>query len=192
MTLQTHSLLSLYLALPSSPGFPWPCPRLRTSLQPLQGHQPLPQWCHSRAGLHLPTGLPWAPMGRPEGPCPILASAWPALREVPNAQGWSCPSGPLLPCSWLALPSATWRSPQCPSPRDLPHAAAPWQHPLQSPHFPDSADFWIPYGNVISILCDGLASENITNHCWFSYAPNKNIPIKYSESVHNQKLPESI
>lgn len=99
-----------------------------------QGHQPLPQQCHSRAGLQLLTALPshgpqqsWHTSGLV---FPAGAQPEPSLipRDVPNAQGycspwchqaalpcWGCPQCHPLPCHPGAVPSV----PSCPAVQGL-------------------------------------------------------------------------
>lgn len=85
--------------LPSLPWSPSTYPRPRTPCQPPWGHHPLPQQCHSSAGLQLPTALLWAPPRqstlKPVSQPSLVPSLYPGLR---------CPSAPWLPCSCLSDP----------------------------------------------------------------------------------------
>ena len=92
------------LRLEGTPGPACPCPAPWGSPYPahgprphviLPGRQPLPQGCHSRACLQLPTTLPCpamgpAELGPPVGPHPGLALTCPHPQG--GAQGWGCPA----------------------------------------------------------------------------------------------------
>lgn len=119
------------LTVPTQP--PWGSPHLPMAQNPSsapQGCQPLPQQCHRRDHLQLPTALPWWSMGctklgSPMGPHPGPASAWP--HEGGLCPGLALPPCPSLPFSWL------WDRPRllgqplvllAPQP---PARAVPWQ-----------------------------------------------------------------
>lgn len=92
----------------TGPG--WPQPILPTAQNPiaaLQGCQPLPQGCCSRAGLHHPTTLPCPAMGSDEPGPPAVS--WPGLALAGGAQFPRLGLSPSLPAPWLALPP--WESP---------------------------------------------------------------------------------
>lgn len=127
--------LPVVTVLAHSMGFPPPCPWPRTPCQPPRLPlilptaqdpieapwicQPLPHWCYSRAGLQLPTSLPWLAMGPVKlgstvGPCLQGGAWWPGLWMT-----W-CPQAVLLlighgmgPGCQL-LPSRTWGPPGAP------------------------------------------------------------------------------
>ena len=72
------------------------------------GRQSLPQWCHSRAGLQLPTALP----------CP-----GPAERGPPVAQCLAPRLPPSCPPSWLGWWDGPWPpGPALTAPRGSPHS----------------------------------------------------------------------
>lgn len=80
-------------------------------------HQPLPQWCPSKAGLQLPQPCPAKGPTEPWAHVPAWPQPVPICREVPDA--WGCPilPGCSVPgCCWdrLCLPGPALRQgPSC-------------------------------------------------------------------------------
>ena len=80
-------------------------PTLSTAQDPISGpwiQQPLPQHCHIKASLQLPTSLPDPAMGLTElGPPPVHLRPILIPRRCLVPWAVDAPGIPWLPCSWL-------------------------------------------------------------------------------------------
>lgn len=101
------------------------------------------------------------------GPCTTQSLSLPCAQGSALCPGLVLPQWPLV-ALLQAGPTVTNLSSPC-TPGSCLTLPLP-DNNSQTPQLPASAGFRIPYGNVVSILSGGLASENSIYHCWFSYA----------------------
>lgn len=163
MSLRTLLDLTIFVQYPKATSYTAHVPGPHFSTM---GHQPLPQWCHSRVHFQLPTALPFlavgpAKLGSSVTLHPGLASSHFHLQWVVRCQGLGFLLYPQLLCSWLGQWAGVWL-------QDLPWLL--WSNPWHSLRASGSCWSHCCLGRILVYGHMKIKSPSFT----FSYCLSKN------------------